>query len=210
MSRGQTMSEAESITLDHDENPLNFSSARRWTCTIIVVLMTSTIGFCSSIHTAAISAISKDLGCSTTVATLGVTTFLIGFGTGPLIFAPLSEIYGRNPVYRCVLCLFVLFNVGCALSPNIAALLVFRFFSGFFGSPTVTNSGGSLTDLWPSSHRSVPLALFTAAMFLGPVIAPIIAGFLTKVSVRNSKYNDLSWLNLTDTTLTSGDGTTGW
>jgi multidrug resistance protein len=175
-----------------------------------VVLMTSTIGFCSSIHTAAISAISKDLGCSTTVATLGVTTFLIGFGTGPLIFAPLSEIYGRNPVYRCVLCLFVLFNVGCALSPNIAALLVFRFFSGFFGSPTVTNSGGSLTDLWPSSHRSVPLALFTAAMFLGPVIAPIIAGFLTKVSVRNSKYNDLSWLNLTDTTLTSGDGTTGW
>lgn len=142
--------------------------------------MTATIAFCSSIHTAAISSIAEDLNCSRTVATLGVSTFLLGFASGPLIFAPLSEVYGRNPVYRTTLALFVLFNLGCALSPNIAALLVFRFLCGFFGSPTVTNSGGSLTDLWPPSHRSVPLALFTAASFLGPVIAPIIGGFLTE------------------------------
>ncbi|KAK8021495.1 MFS multidrug transporter [Apiospora arundinis] len=170
----------DTLTLDHNESPLNFSPARKWTCTIIVVFMTATIAFCSSIHTAAISSIAEDLNCSRTVATLGVSTFLLGFASGPLIFAPLSEVYGRNPVYRTTLALFVLFNLGCALSPNIAALLVFRFLCGFFGSPTVTNSGGSLTDLWPPSHRSVPLALFTAASFLGPVIAPIIGGFLTE------------------------------
>jgi len=98
--------------------------------------MTATIAFCSSIHTAAISNIAEDLGCSRTIATLGVSTFLLGFASGPLIFAPLSEVYGRNPVYRTTLALFVLFNLGCALSPNIAALLVFRFLCGFFGSPT--------------------------------------------------------------------------
>ncbi|KAI1066916.1 hypothetical protein LB507_011349 [Fusarium sp. FIESC RH6] len=201
----------EPITLDHDENLLNFSPARRWTCTIIVVFMTATIAFCSSIHTAAIPAIAQDLNCSSTVATLGVTTFLLGFGTGPLIFAPLSEIYGRNPVYRSTLLLFVLFNIGCALSPNIAALLVFRFLCGFFGSPTVTNSGGSLTDLWPSTHRSVPLALFTAASFLGPVIAPIVGGFLTEYgSVRDSDHSTDPVLSLTDLILDSGDGRDFW
>lgn len=87
---------------------------------------------------------------------------------------------GRNTVYRTTLLLFVLFQLGCALSPNIAALLVFRFFSGFFGSPTVTNSGGSITDIWPQSHRSVPFALFSAASFLGPVIAPTIGGFIVQ------------------------------
>ncbi|QPG96612.1 hypothetical protein C2857_004732 [Epichloe festucae Fl1] len=138
------------LTLDHGENPLNFSPARKWTCTIIVVFMTATIAFCSSIHTAAISSIAEHLNCSRTVATLGVSTFLLGFASGPLIFAPLSEVYGRNPVYRTTLALFVLFNLGCALSPNIAALLVFRFLCGFFGSPT------------------------------GPVIAPITGGFLTE------------------------------
>ena len=76
--------------------------------------------------------------------------------------------------------LFVLSQIGCALAPNIASQLIFRFLSGFFGSPTVTNSGGTITDVWPQSHRSVPLALFSAASFLGPVIAPTVGGFVSE------------------------------
>lgn len=53
--------------------------------------MTATIAFCSSIYTAAITSIADEYSCSTTVAILGVTTFLLGFALGPLIFAPLSE-----------------------------------------------------------------------------------------------------------------------
>ena len=87
---------------------------------------------------------------------------------------------GRNSVFRATLGCFVLFQLGCALAPNMAALLVFRFCAGFFGSPTVTNSGGSITDIWPQSHRSIPLALFSAASFLGPVIAPAVGGFITQ------------------------------
>ena len=87
---------------------------------------------------------------------------------------------GRNPIFRITLLLFVLSQIGCALAPNIAAQLIFRFLSGFFGSPTVTNSGGTITDVWPQSHRSVPLALFSAASFLGPVIAPTVGGFISE------------------------------
>lgn len=89
-------------------------------------------------------------------------------------------------MYRITLFIFLVSQVGCALAPNITTLLVFRFFSGFFGSPTVTNSGGSLTDLWPQSHRSVPLALFSAASFLGPVLAPTAGGFV-------SQYTSWRW-----------------
>jgi MFS family permease len=60
----------------------------------------------------------------------------------------------------------------------VASMIIFRFFSGFFGSPTVTNSGGSITDIWPQNNRSVPLAPFSAARFLGPVIAPTVGGFI--------------------------------
>ena len=87
---------------------------------------------------------------------------------------------GRNNIYRITFLLFSLSQIGCALAPNIAAMLIFRFFAGFFGAPTVTNSGGSITDIWPQSHRSVPLALFSAASFLGPVIAPTVGGFITE------------------------------
>lgn len=62
----------------------------------------------------------------------------------------------------------------------MVALLVLRFLAGFFGSPAVANSGGSLTDLWAPEDRSVPLALFTASSFCGPVLAPIIGGAVTQ------------------------------
>lgn len=157
---------------------MTYTDAETGICTGILVLMTATIAFCSSIYTAAIPSISHAYGCSSTVATLGITTFLLGFASGPLLFAPLSEVWGRNTIFRVVLGLFVLFQIGCALAPNVASMIVFRFFSGFFGSPTVTNSGGSITDIWPQDNRSVPLALFSAASFLGPVIAPTVGGFI--------------------------------
>ncbi|KAL8788391.1 MAG: hypothetical protein Q9195_007309 [Heterodermia aff. obscurata] len=161
------------------------------------------MAFCSSIYTAAIEAIADHYGCSRLISTLGVSTFLLGFATGPLLFAPLSEIWsvrskektlkflrderptnlvlrGRSTIFKLTQPLFLLCQIGCALAPNIGAMLAFRFFAGFFGAPAVTNSGGSLTDMWPQSQLSVPLALFSAASFLGPVIAPLVGGFVTE------------------------------
>ncbi|KAF5866875.1 hypothetical protein ETB97_008679 [Aspergillus alliaceus] len=169
-----------SVSLDEHEDPRKWPGGKKWLCTVIVVMMTATIAFCSSIYTAGTTHITEYYGCSRTVATLGVTTFLLGFASGPLIFAPLSEVCGRNQIFRLTLGLFVLFQIGCALAPNIAALIIFRFFSGFFGSPTVTNSGGCITDIWPQSNRSVPLALFSAGSFLGPVFAPVVGGFVSE------------------------------
>lgn len=122
-------------TKGHDD-PQQWPAARRWPATLVVVFMTASIAYCSSIHNAVTSSIEKEWSISRTIATLGVTTFLLGFATGPLLFAPLSEVWGRNNIYRTTLLLFVIFNMGCALANNIAALLVFRFFCGFFGSPT--------------------------------------------------------------------------
>jgi MFS family permease len=125
-----------SIKLDSHENPINWPASKKWSATIVIVLMTATITFSSSIHASAIGGVSKEFGCSRTVATLGVTTFLLGFATGPLLFAPLSEVWGRSLVFRITLGLFFCFNLGCALAPNVAGLLVLRFLCGFFGSPT--------------------------------------------------------------------------
>ena len=128
-------SETQEITLLANEIPLFWPAHRKWSSTIVVVLMTTTITFCASIHAAAVNGVAEAFSCSKTVSTLGVTTFMIGFATGPLLFAPLSEVWGRCLVFRITLFLFFCFNVGCALAPNIAALLVFRFLCGFFGSP---------------------------------------------------------------------------
>lgn len=63
-----------------------------------------------------------------TVATLGVTTYLLGIGVGSLILAPLSEIYGRRPVYLGSLSFFSLMILPCALATGLSEVLIVRFF----------------------------------------------------------------------------------
>ena len=56
----------------------------------------------------------------------------------------LSEIYGRQPVLNYTNCFFVVWNLGCALAPNLASLLVMRFLGGVGGSACLTIGGGAI------------------------------------------------------------------
>lgn len=66
-----------------------------------------------------------------------VTLFVLAYGMGPMILAPIQEVafVGRNPVYIIGLGLFVIFQIPGILAKNITTILIFRFLSGFVGSP---------------------------------------------------------------------------
>ena len=119
-----------------------------------------------------------DIG--TEVATLGVSLFVLGFAVGPLIWAPLSEIYGRQVIFAISYGAFTAFNAGAAGSQNIQTLLVLRFFAGAFGSSPLTNAGGQIADIFNASERGLAMGLFALAPFLGPTIGPIAGGFLAE------------------------------
>lgn len=80
---------------------------------------------------------------------------MLGYAIGPLIFAPLSEIYGRSQIYHIGNIFYTLFSVGCALAPNIPALLIFRLLAGFVGGVPVTNAGGTIADMIPRHQRGL-------------------------------------------------------
>lgn len=71
-----------------------------------------------------------------------------GFGLGPLFWAPLSELSGRNFAFYCSYSVFLIFSVVCAVAPNIQTLLVGRFIAGTFGASPITNAGGQVSDMW--------------------------------------------------------------
>ena len=87
---------------------------------------------------------------SQTKATLGLSLYVIGYGAGPLIFSPLSEIpsIGRNPVYMATLFLFVILQIPTIYAKNIQTILALRFFAGFVGSPALATGGASIQDMF--------------------------------------------------------------
>lgn len=123
----------------------------------------------------------QDLGSSSsTESTFVVSIFVLGFAFGPLIIAPLSELYGRLVVYHVCDILFVLFSAGCALSTSVAMLMAFRFLSGLTGVAVITCGSGSIADMMPPEQRGRAMSLWSLGPLIGPVIGPICAGFLVE------------------------------
>jgi DHA1 family multidrug resistance protein-like MFS transporter len=103
----------------------------------------------SSMYVPGTEGVMKQFHVGATPAALGLAIFVLGYGVGPLLFAPLSEIaaIGRNWVYVPTFALFVILSFPTAVVDNYAGLLVLRFLTGFFGSPCLANGGASVGDM---------------------------------------------------------------
>ncbi|RDL32618.1 putative multidrug resistance protein [Venustampulla echinocandica] len=163
---------------DDPENPKNWSKAYKWWCTMVVALTCFVVALCSSVISADIMGVADEFHRSEEVALISISIFVVGFGVGPMIFAPLSEILGRRIIYATTLFVAVIFIIPCAVAKNMATLLVCRAIDGIAFSAPMTLVGGTLADLWRTEERGVPMAAFSAAPFIGPAIGPLIGGFL--------------------------------
>ena len=108
-----------------------------------------------------------------------VSIYNLGLAFGPLIIAPLSEVFGRVKLYHVSNVFFLLSVIACALAPNIRYLIAFRFISGTFGSVCMVNGGGTIADMVPQENRASTMAIFAVGPLLGPISGPIIGGVLT-------------------------------
>ena len=144
---------------DDPEDPHNWSNTKRALIATIICLYTFVVYTTSAIYTSSTIGVMEEFGFSTLVATLGLSLYVLGYGTGPLIFSPLSEIpiIGRNPVYIITMFLFVIISIPTAFVGNFGGLLVLRFLQGFFGSPCLASGGASIGDMY--SLISLPYAL---------------------------------------------------
>ncbi|KAI1085875.1 polyamine transporter 1 [Whalleya microplaca] len=163
---------------DDPKNPMKFSSWKKWGITALQAVAVLAVAFASTAYSGGVSEVIRDFKISTEVAILGISLFVTGFAVGPLLWAPLSELYGRQILFFITYMALTAFNAGAAGSPNIQTLIIMRFFAGTFGSSPLTNSGGVIADMFKANQRGLATALFATAPFLGPSIGPIAGGFL--------------------------------
>lgn len=136
---------------------------------------------------------------------LPISLFLIGYVFGPIIFAPLSEVFGRRVVMVPSYAVLTLATFGCALAPTWGALLAFRLVVGFCASIPFTLGGALFADMWPDpvprgraimAFLVVRIPLFRYLFLkeraslsytpcqstcIGPVFGPIVCGYWSDV-----------------------------
>lgn len=109
-----------------------------------------------------------------------------------MLFSPGSEILGRHIIYASTLAVAVVLIIPAALATNIQTLLIARAMDGVALSAPMTLVGGTLADLWKAEERGIPMAAFSAAPFLGPVLGPLAGGFI----VMGHSWRWLYWIQL--------------
>jgi len=143
----------------------------------------------STSYTAAIGAMEKEFNVSSeAITTLGVTTYLVGLAVGSLVLAPISETYGRKPVYTIAMFFFTLLVIPCARATSMTEIIVVRFFGALAGSSMIANAPGTIGDIISDDYRSTAFSIWSIGPMNGPTIGPIIGGFITQ-------YKGWRWAN---------------
>ncbi|KAK4042986.1 major facilitator superfamily domain-containing protein [Parachaetomium inaequale] len=175
------------VTLEADdpENPKNWPLWYRAYTVLAVSYATWVVVLYSTSYTATIEGIMAEFGVtSRPLATLGLTTYLLGLAAGSVVVAPMSELYGRRVVYLVCLGVFVVLIVPCGLAKGLGELVVVRFIGAVFGAAMISNSPGTIVDI--AGHESLALCMswYSIAPLNGPVTGPLIGGFV---------YENLGW-----------------
>ncbi|KAJ9633995.1 uncharacterized protein PV06_08556 [Exophiala oligosperma] len=176
------------------ENPKQWSTPRRWYCTVVAIMLVVNATFASSSPSGCLRGIAAHFHVSVEASGLVITLFLLGYCAGPLIFAPLSEFYGRRWVFLTTFTAYNAFNFLCAFAPNFGSLLVGRLLTGTFASAPLTNAPGVLADIWGPIERGNAMAVFSMMTFVGPALGPVVSGFLELKEDWRWNFYVLLWL----------------
>ncbi|KAF7546577.1 hypothetical protein G7Z17_g8328 [Cylindrodendrum hubeiense] len=168
---------------DDSENPHNWTNKKRGGIAFLICLYTFVVYTTSAIYTSSTEGVMEHFGVSQIKATLGLSLYVLGYGIGPLLFSPLSEIprIGRNPVYIVTMIIFVVISIPTALVNSFSGLMALRFFQGFFGSPCLASGGASLGDMYSLMALPYAMMAWVSAAYCGPALGPLLSGFAVPV-----------------------------
>ncbi|KAJ5690471.1 MFS general substrate transporter [Penicillium macrosclerotiorum] len=169
------------VEFDGPEDPLypqNWPLKRKIYITVILAFTSICSTFDSAIFSTSSSAVAKVFNVGLEVSALSSSLYIMGYASGPLIWAPLSELKGRRPPIVFAMLGFGIFNTGVAVAKDLQTLMICRFFCGVFGSSPLAVVAAVFSDIYNNRTRGIAIAFFSSTVFLGPLVAPFIGGFI--------------------------------
>lgn len=184
---------------DDRDNPRNWPKWRKWyiTCMVSMLNVVTYVlskkkihkfasldtnpncyrTWCAGSISSGAEQMQKEFGVSQEVTTVCLSMYVLGYAVGPVMLAPLSEYFGRQPVYVVSWFLVFIFQLPIALAPNIGTVIVCRLLAGMAGGAPLTNTGGTVSDLWERNASGGPMAVYGLSSTFGPPMALITSGY---------------------------------
>ncbi|KAL6702406.1 hypothetical protein ACN47E_002189 [Coniothyrium glycines] len=168
--------------------PTHWSLATRARTFILICMLVFVQTWASASDSLANSKASKQYHVSPVAQDLSTAVYLFGIGSGCIFVGPLSQVFGRNPVYLGFSIPFLLFTLGTAMSRNFGSQIVCRYFAGLSSSAALSINGASVRDMFDPVERSLWFPIMAWFNIVPPTLAPIVGGW-----VASKEHLDWIW-----------------
>jgi DHA1 family bicyclomycin/chloramphenicol resistance-like MFS transporter len=126
----------------------------------------------------ALPAIAETYGVTMSGVQLTLTTFLVGFCGGQLIWGPIGDRYGRRFPAGLGLFIFAAGSIGCALSGSIGQMIAWRAFQAFGASAGPVLGRAMVRDLYGKQQAARMLSMLILVMGIAPLLGPLLGGYV--------------------------------
>lgn len=171
------------VTFDGPNDPIhpfNWSMKTKTIICIVLCLNCICISMGSSIFASGVPQICNIYHVIPVVAILGVTLYVFGFAASPVIYAPLSEVYGRRGVLVISAFGFAVFQFAVATSKDLQSIMICRFFGGLIGAAPMAVVPAAFADMFDVRVRGKAICLFSLGVFVGPILSPVMGSYIAQ------------------------------
>jgi DHA1 family bicyclomycin/chloramphenicol resistance-like MFS transporter len=146
--------------------------------TILLGLLSAIGPLSTDMYVPSLPGIGAAFGATTQEVQLTISSYLVGFALGQIVYGPLSDRYGRKPILVSAVLLYCMTTLLCAVSTSIEMLIVVRLFQAFGGCGAIVLARAIVRDLYSGARAGREMAVIAVVMGLAPLAAPLIGGAL--------------------------------
>jgi len=151
----------------------------KWLISLAVILPTLIEVIDTSVVNVSLDHIRGSLSAGLDEATWAITAYLVSNAIIIPITGWLTRIFGRKRYLMFSIILFTVSSLMCGLSGSLASLIFFRVLQGIGGGGLQPISQSILLETFPVEQHGMAMALFGVGVMFGPIIGPILGGWIT-------------------------------
>ncbi|KXL42978.1 hypothetical protein M433DRAFT_58968 [Acidomyces richmondensis BFW] len=133
--------------------------------------------FCQAVINSAFVPLAKSMHITVTVASYNTTIAILFAGVSPLIWSPVSNTYGRRPIFIAVTALGIASQCACAVAPTWAGILTARAFVGIGTSAGMGIGAAVVADMFFMHERGKYMGIYIVFVTNGAHLAAVVGGF---------------------------------